>query len=36
MLIGALVFAFIMFSVGMFLWCKNAIKRKNENSTFEN
>ena len=28
MLVGSLVLAGLFFTVGMFLWCKNAIKRK--------
>lgn len=31
MLIGSLVFAGVMFTVGVFLWCKNGIKRNYNN-----
>ena len=35
MLAGALSFAGVFFTIGVFLWCKNAIKRKDYNK-YEN
>lgn len=36
MVIGSLVFAGVMFTIGLFLWFRNGIKRKDSNIDFTN